>query len=183
MCTTVQYFFSCGHPATHRFRNSICAISFSRACRIRDMDSWLRFPCRRCTVQRLAVGIKIRTRPDSDDQGYNDIWHIPSRCFVDVGFRTLDPFRDDISPPVSPNSPAPSLTSPLTQKPTSRWSHFPKDDRNKCAKLIAKVMRFKKLSPCCENRARRGAFPAVRLEGPENRINGLVMEDHCESLQ
>lgn len=183
MCTTVQYFFSCGHPSTHRFRTETCAALNSRACRVNDTDSWLGFPCRRCTLVRLAHGIKIRTPPEADTLEYNDIWHIPSRCFVDVGFRTLDPFRDDESQPVSPLSPAPTILSPTTLRTSSRWSQFGKDDRSTCAKLIARVMRFKKISPCCEDRARRGAVPAVRLEGRENRIEGRLMDDHCVSVQ
>lgn len=182
MCTTVQYLFSCGHPAAHRFRNEACAVSRTRICHIKDTDSWLKFPCRRCFLICQANGAKVKTAEDAVHAPYNEIWHIPRRCFVDVGFRILEPFREDKSEPVSPTSPSPTILSPTTEKSAPTWAHFPRDDRNKCAKLLSKVMRFRKISPCCEERARRGAFPAVRLEGRENRVGGRVMDDHCESI-
>jgi hypothetical protein len=174
--------FSCGHPAAHHFRNEACSLSTTRLCHIKDTDSWLRFPCRRCIIVRQANGIKVKTAEDAVHDEYNDVWHIPSRCFVDVGFRTLDPFREDKLEPVSPCSPAPTILSP-TSRSTSAWSHFTKDDRSKCAKLLSRVMKFRKVSPCCEERQRRGAYPAVRLEGRENRIEGRVMDDHCQSME
>ena len=179
MCTTVRYYFGCNHPATHRYRSDTCAASHTRACRVKDTDRCLRFPCRRCLLRQ---GIQVQIPAEHEVPEPNDIWQIPTRCFVDVGFRTLDPFGDDKSQPVSPLSPASTILSPLTGRSPSIHRRFPKDDRSKCAKLFAKVMRFKKVSPCCEERARRGAYPAVRLEELEDRIEGWVIDDHCESI-
>ena len=180
MCTTVRYYFGCDHPATHRYRSDTCAAPHTRACRVKDTNRRLQFSCRRCLLRQ---GINVQILAEHEITEPSDIWHIPTRCFVDVGFRTLDPFRDDKSQPVSPLSPTPTILSPLTCRTPSTRRHLPNDDRSKCAKLFAKVMRFKKISPCCEERARRGAYPAVRLEDIENRIEGRVMDDHCESLE
>ena len=180
MCTTVRYYFSCDHPATHRYRNHTCDVSHSRACRLKDTNRRLKFQCRRCLLRQ---GIKVQIPAEREVPQPDDVWHIPARCFVDVGFRTLDPFGEDRSQPVSPLSPAPSIRSPRTQKRPTTWPRSPKDDQGKCAKLLAKVMRFQKVSPCCEERARRGAIPAVRLEELENRVEGRLLDDHCESMQ
>jgi hypothetical protein len=180
MCTTVRYYFNCQHPATHRFRNNTCEFSNSRACRIRDANSQLKFPCRRCLLRQ---GFRRQIPAELECHENEQVWHIPSRCFVDVGFRTLDPFADDASEPVSPKSPATTILSPMTQKPVSPWPRSPMDERSKCAKLFAKVMRFQKVSPCCEERTRRGAIPAVRCEELNTRIEGRVMDDDCESIE
>jgi hypothetical protein len=182
MCTTVQFFFSCGHQATHRFRNATCPTEYSKTCRVRDKNQWLKFMCRRCILRCQQQGVKVYVPTDADHKQYEDIWHIPSRCFVDVGFRNLDPFQDTSSPPVSPTSPATTLASPRSEKPPPTMRIF-RDDRGKCARLMAKVMRFNKVNQCCEDRGRKGAFPAVRVEGIENRHEGRMMEDRCSALE
>ena len=179
MCTTVRYYFSCEHPATHRYRTDVCETSQLGACRIKDTNKRLRIPCGRCLIRQ---GIKFQIPAELQLKESEDIWHVPTRCFVDVGFRTLDPFREDQSPPTSPLSLAPTILSPTSNKRHSVWPHSPNDDSGKCAKLLARVMRFKKVNPCCEERARRGAFPAVRLEELESRNGGRMMDDHCQAM-
>src|SRR5271154_2991000 len=95
MCTTTQYLYICCHPATHRFRNAVCIAPNSRICRIQDGNSTLPYSCLSCAAKGYSMPIfNISTlEPDDGKDLFKDVWHIPSRCFVDVGFRTLDPFK------------------------------------------------------------------------------------------
>ena len=113
MCTTSQYFYSCAHPATHRFRNSLCARArnprgTSRArCRIRDDNENLSYPCPRChqraereeVLHRSPVGVKRTKIPGRREVHTLEmrhvreaVWFVPSRCFIDIGYSNLDPF-------------------------------------------------------------------------------------------
>lgn len=117
MCTTKQYFFTCQHTASHRFRNSLC--SEQPQCRIRDESIVVQSLCKRCQIHHDLAGqqrqrrrgrsrspsklttqlplheSRTRERETPDKiwrAAEEDIWVVPRRCFVDIGFRTLDPF-------------------------------------------------------------------------------------------
>ena len=181
MCITKQYLFNCGHEATHRFHSDMCPTARTRSCCIRDVNEWLSFPCRKCARNGHGGWKRYCAGLQQDSDTYNDVWHVPSRCFVDVGFKTLDPFaREPRSEPVSPMSPAPAPTEATpARKRQSMWASFPSS--NRCSWLLEK-MRLKHSSPCCESSAQKGAFQAVRLEGCNDRIEGRIVDNHCESL-
>jgi hypothetical protein len=181
MCVTVQYLFNCGHEATHRFRTNMCPIARSRDCRIQDTNKWLGFPCRRCAKSRHSSWKRYCAGAHADSDQFVDHWAIPSRCFVDVGFRTLDPFAKEVrSVPVSPLTPnAPSLGLPRARKTQSMWVSNPASDV--CVRFMAR-MKLKRSSPCCDSSTSKGAFQAVRLEGCRDRIEGRIVENHCESM-
>jgi len=46
---------------------------------------------------------------------------------------------------------------------------------------IIRRLTKKKPSPCCAKETLFGAYLAVRLEEREQRINGRIKEDRCES--
>lgn len=174
MCTTRRYLFLCSHPATHRFRNTLCESPSVRGCKVHDFNVYLRCPCKKC-ANRGMPSVHMPT----PEIAFNDTWHIPSRCFVDVGYRTLNPFHEDKSSepctpisPIEPPIPQQVLTPPVTPV---------KDDKNVYKRLIRRLTLRKKAGPCCAKEAQAGAFLAVRLEGREQRMYGRIQEDRCES--
>ena len=187
MCTTTQYLYSCSHQATHRFRNRKCEFPNSRICRVRDDDAYLPYMCRHC----IAKG---RTRPlfnffgpmpTNEKNLYHDTWHIPSRCFVDVGFRNLDPFKtgklDELETPKSSPSPARSAARMTFETLTQRAAM---DEIDCCGQLKAWPRKLKREpSPCCLNQRRNGAFETTRLEGCEYRIEGRIIDSGCQSRE
>lgn len=185
MCTTTQYFFCCGHPATHRFRNQICPQLKGRNCRIRDTNRFIEGECRKCQQERQ----NRRQRPVVRSlDSFEDVWYIPARCFVDVGFRTLDPFLSEPDPdPISPlTTVAPLLPLPLTPvtpKSESAWGSLksPGLERSPVQRFFPRFRRLKKSSPCCGDMTLESAFQAVRLEDYDVRIEGRIMDNHCES--
>jgi hypothetical protein len=182
MCTTTKYLFNCGHEATHRFRSDMCSQARSRHCHIRDTNKWLSFTCRKCSANRLGWWRKYCSGTQQNNETYDDAWCIPSRCFVDVGYSNLDPFGTETgSKPVSPMSAVPALTE-SPRKTQSAWASFPRDGRNRCGRLLERI-RLKNSSPCCEDWSQKGAYQAVRLEGCSDRIEGRIVDNHCESLQ
>jgi hypothetical protein len=132
MCRVNQFVFSCGCPATERFRYKLCRSPNSESCVIEDDDYKLNFRCRRCIVHEILTE-SIQPKHDrtedntrqwssaptlgkadnrycwlidarfsegernfwEEDPGLDFEWIVPSRCFVDPGFRSLDPFEDD----------------------------------------------------------------------------------------
>jgi hypothetical protein len=103
---------------------------------------------------------------------------------VDVGFQTLDPFgvgedqenavddavrsqRAEISP-FGTHMELVASRSPVETVPGGRW---------KVAKENAKF----RLSPCCLRETRDGPYKATRLEGPDERVRGRIVDSFCES--
>jgi hypothetical protein len=193
MCSTIQYLFSCGHPATHRFRNQQCPQSTGRVCRIRDTNKLLVGECRKCLIEREQRQREVNRSGTKDlAPRCEDTWYVPTRCFIDVGFRSLDPFNaEPASEPASPLSPLVPLTplTPLTPplipaaKTESAWDGLPtgKPDRSPIERLFPRLCK-KRRSPCCKDKTLADAFQAVRLEDFDARIEGRIMDNHCESV-
>ena len=178
MCTTRRYLFLCSHPATHRFRNAVCASPSVRGCRIQDYNVYLRHPCKKCATRGMAL-----TYTDAGDQqfAFDDEWHIPSRCFVNIGFRTLDPFNEDkASEPPTPTSPVEPPTTENLVSTLPLTIDASDNDRNLCKRLFRRLTK-KKPSPCCAREAQFGAYEAVRLEEREHRLGGRIRDNRCES--
>lgn len=183
MCTTTQYFFCCGHPATHRFRNELCPQSKGRICRIRDTNRFIEGECRKCQLERQNQRRRPRAR---NLDAFDDVWYIPTRCFVDIGYRTLNPFlaeteEDPISPlttvpPPLPLSPAAPKTESCSGEVTS-----PRSEKSPVKRVFPRFWRQKKSSQCCEDMTLANAFQAVGLEDYDARIEGRIMDNHCES--
>lgn len=111
MCRVKQFVYSCGHPATESFRYRLCQSPGTTTCVAVDDQHNLNSPCARCirakagrTAQDLqefseqtATGWEKTNRRvfTNGDSALDFEWHVPSRCFVDQGFRSLDPFGDD----------------------------------------------------------------------------------------
>lgn len=115
MCKTTQFIYSCNHVASHQFRSSVCGSQ--PYCHIIDDEAILPYPCRACKRRahkspspRCDVTSESGQESDARDfevgspwsDGFdldlpqefqNKRWYIPSRCFVDIGFRNLDPFN------------------------------------------------------------------------------------------
>ncbi|KIW30648.1 uncharacterized protein PV07_06376 [Cladophialophora immunda] len=114
--------------------------------------------------------------------GIDDIWYVPSRCFIDVGFRTIDPFsKEQVSEPPTPTSPSTRhsidddpLAPPLT--PTK----IKISDPNICRRLLHRLT-MKKVSPCCARETQYGGYEATRIEGRDHRVNGVISDSLCES--
>ena len=176
MCTTRRYHFLCSHPATHRFRNEVCESPSVRGCLVKDFTVYLRHPCQKCRNRGMASMHTGEQEPE-----YGDVWHIPSRCFVDVGFRKLDPFREEEnSEPESSTAFTPResidqdpLTPPLTPTKTRDA------ELNLCWRLLRRLT-MRKPSPCCVSERSRGALEATRIEGRDYRVDGVIPA-RCES--
>ena len=122
-------------------------------------------------------------RPTWDlEFSFVDEWQIPSRCFVDIGFRTLNPFNEEktsearspISPVKTPTPDYPVLISLLSPVASS-------NDRNLCKRLFRRPT-TKRPNPCCARGPQFGAYEAVRIEGLDNRIGGAIRDNRSESL-
>ena len=118
------------------------------------------------------------------DRVLDEVWHVPSRCFVDVGFCNLDPFgvgenlenaaeaavrpqRAEISP-AGTHVELVASKSPVQTDRLESWKWARGDDKWR-------------LSPCCLQQTRNGAYQATRLEDREERIRGRIMDSFCES--
>jgi hypothetical protein len=185
MCTTRRYIFSCSHPATHRFRNSLCSDPGARGCQVMDYNILLKYPCPKCKQRGFASDHDGWTPPK--DNG--DTWYIPSRCFVNVGFRTLNPFEekavneeeggDDESTPRT--STASTLRPSMEEEdlaPDERPSNWPmetaREKDTKTLRNLLKRMTVRKPSPCCVTEARQGAIEVCRIESRHQRIRGQI---------
>lgn len=176
MCTTRRYLFLCSHPATHRFRNETCESPSVRSCQIRDYNVYLRHPCQKCRSRGMASMYTGEQEPE-----YSDIWHIPSRCFVDVGFQKLDPFKKDDDADPAGSSPSPlrqSIDQDPLEPPLSP-TKIKGSDINICRRFLRRLT-MRKPSPCCAHETQSGAYEATRVEGRDNRIDGVIPA-RCES--
>ena len=170
MCTTRRYLFLCSHPATHRFRNELCQSPSVRGCQIRDYNVFLRYPCQKC--RNCGMAPVLSGLGNDQEPQYDDIWQIPSRCFVDVGFRKLHPFGEEASELASStSSPRQSIDEDPLAPPLSPTKC--KSDANICKKLLRRLT-MRKPSPCCATEAHRGAFQATRIEGRDYRVDGFI---------
>lgn len=188
MCTTRRYLYLCCHPATNRFRNTACDNHSGRGCRPRDFNVYLAYPCRECCKNGMQ---SVDTGVDKTDFVFSDTWYIPSRCFIDSGFRTLDPFQDEpmsslpstpvitsvVDPPSRPGS---CIAPPETTPPfTPFWL---KDELSLYRKLFRRVTKRKQaLSTCCAREKRNGPVQRTRLEGRDFRRAGKIVENRCEA--
>ncbi len=175
MCTTRRYLFLCSHPATHRFRNELCDAPGVRGCQIRDYNVYLRHPCEKCRNRGTASMYTGEQEPD-----YEDEWHIPSRCFFDVGFQTLNPFAKES--PESASSASSSTRQSIDEDPIAP-PHSPVQTKtgepNICQKLLRRLT-LRKPSPCCASQAQKGPHEATRVEGRDDRVDGVILA-RCES--
>lgn len=173
MCTTSQYLYFCSHPASYRFRTGICPNPASSSCRIRDENCVLHFPCHRCSAKTRSMGERSKRTTDTNIMIAKNTWHIPSRCFIDIGFQNLDPFGTGI-----PTESADQADSPPPLSPISRVPLF------MSAKSTNMIMGegLRKPSPCCLKSRRMGAYQATRLEGLGDRHRGRIVDSFCGSL-
>ena len=185
MCSTTQYLYSCSHPATHRFRNSRCPTPNSRSCRIRDGNLYLPQMCRYCLARGRSKPLfnllppPYKTAPDGQEV-YNEEWHVPSRCFVDIGFRTLDPFGTG----QDAGSPEQTLrVSPQKLNFDTLTELVAMGEIDCCGQLKAWPRKLRREpSPCCLKERRLGAFEATRLEGYQDRLEGRIIDSACVSI-
>ena len=140
---------------------------------------YLRHPCQKCKKSGIAsvgAGFGVDRSPE-----YDDTWHIPSRCFVDVGFQKLDPFgKGEVSEPSTPTSA--SIRSSLDEDPLA-LPLSPTKARNADANICRKLLRrltMRKPSPCCATEAQRGGYQATRIEGRDYRVDGFI-PGRCQS--
>jgi hypothetical protein len=138
MCTTKKYLYVCECPASSEFRNDLCETPGLGRCRLVENFVFLREPCHHCIETRdelLEVPVNGADSSDDscDDVDDEDVWQMPTRCFIDCGFKTLDPFKadrdkksiswrpmeEDIAPEVLPP------IRPTTEPPTEphSWRH------------------------------------------------------------
>ena len=204
MCTTKQYLYTCSHAATHRFRTRICAALPNRlACAIRDENDFVPYVCATCATKGRSGCLSLARRNAALEiadavEEYHDTWFVPSRCFVDVGFRTLDPFRgkDDgaggvairSSPSPSPPQPEPNLTT-VGNAPASLVDASPavrsRDavDGGERRGPVVNGQQKRQFSTCCLRARQGGAYEATRLEGCEDRICGRIADSFCSSTE
>ena len=146
MCKTVLYVWMCGHPATKRFRNSICDSAGVQECHVEDVTTVIGYPCSRCIKQRARM---TWVGSGAENPALDDDWYVPSRCFIDVGFRSLNPFQDDKSrssrPPISGRRHDDDLIPPemvmMDQEPATPTSRKSPKEKIKglCRRLVDRV--------------------------------------------
>jgi hypothetical protein len=177
MCATSQYLYLCSHPASYRFRTSVCRNPASSSCRIHDENSVLPYACPKCSAKSCTQNSKktserIRQTTDINIMVAKKVWCIPSRCFIDNGFQNLDPFGTGIKAESADQT---GLQSPLS--PVSKVPLFM--DGTKASNIA--IGQPRQLSPCCLKSRRMGAYQATRLEGLEDRQRGRIVDSFCGS--
>ncbi len=177
MCTTSQYLYNCSHPASYRFRTSMCHNPTSSSCRIRDQNSFLPYTCTKCaTKTRTRRGKQADERSrystDINIMVAKKTWYIPSRCFVDAGFQNLDPFGTGIE---TENGSQAGPRSPLTSIPGGPLIVHETSNNYRSTGLPRNI------SPCCLKSSTMGAYQATRLEGLDDRQRGRIMDSFCGS--
>jgi hypothetical protein len=177
MCTTSQYLYVCFHAASYRFRTSICHSPASSSCHIRDENSILPYACSKCGVRSRTrngkhASKRARQQTDISIMVAKKIWYIPSRCFIDTGFQTLDPFGTGIEAESTDQADPRSPLSPIFKVPLIM------DATSIKARGTGKPQQP---SPCCLNSRRNGAYQATRLEGLEDRERGRIVDSFCGS--
>jgi hypothetical protein len=192
MCTTNQVIYICSHRATHRFRTGVCRNATHGRCTIHDETEVLSYPCIDCAA---LVSKKRRRSGDGRDrpcemQGppskrlLSATWHVPSRCFVDVGFQTLDPF----SVGLHNEEPAETLVRPLRAEISPFGMHMELVASRSSVQVeqhgrwrLARSNEKWPLSQCCQMETSYGAYESTRLEGPGERVNGRIVDSFCVS--
>lgn len=192
MCTTSQVLYVCSHQATHRFRTGVCRNANSARCNIHDETEVLSIPCRNCAA---LTGNRRRRRGDGHHDSSQQqcalpkrllhaTWHVPSRCFVNIGFQTLDPFGVGVyqgDPAETAGRSQRAEISPFATHMQLVASRSPvQTDRSRRRKFVEGPENWRP-SWCCRRETRGGAYEATRLEGPEQRIEGRIMDSLCES--
>ena len=178
MCTTSQYLYNCLHPASYRFRTCVCRNPASSSCRVRDENSFLLYTCPKCASKSRTRNGKQASGRNKQDIDINIMvakktWHVPSRCFIDTGFRNLDPFRTQTKIEAANNAGLQSPQSTISKAPLIM------DGSNTNARNAEQL---RQPSPCCLKSGRLGAYQATRLEGIEDRQRGRIMDSLCGSL-
>lgn len=176
MCITRRYLFICRHPASHRFRNALCDSAGTRGCNIMDYNYLLQNPCKKCARSGVH-GRVLANGLVEDEHAFEIDWHVPTRCFIDVGFRSLNPFEEDRNKVAEKEE---ELASENEEPPRSQMSQD-QEQHNMCMRILRRLTR-RRASPCCLREAQRGAYESCRLESRPNRINGFIKDDHCESI-
>lgn len=177
MCTTSQYLYNCSHPASYRFRTSMCHNPASSSCHIRDENSVFPYTCTKCAAKiRTRKGKQAAERSrystDVNIMVAKKTWYIPSRCFVDAGFQNLDPFGTGIEREISGHAgPQSSLISIAGRASVM----------DETATNYKSARPSRQLSPCCLRSSTMGAYQATRLEGLEDRQRGRIMDSLCGS--
>lgn len=99
-----------------------------------------------------------------DDGPFDDTWYIPTILFVDVGFRSLDPFQDDRSsvPKTSTSAIDESLIPPEMVIPGTTPTTAPR--RKSFYKRLVDRLIKNKLKPCCAEMDQSGVLTDIRLE-------------------
>lgn len=174
MCTTSQYVYACLHTASYRFRTSICRNPAKASCRIRDENCFLPYSCPKCAGKlRLRNGKLARERitgqTDPNTMIAKMTWHVPSRCFIDTGFRNLNPFGTEVE-----------KSSEHRAGPGSSLSHICKVPPT-VNERSADGGQPRQSSPCCTESTRTGAYQATRLEGVRDRRRGRIVDSFCGS--
>lgn len=167
MCTTTQFVYSCAHPASHQFRSSICGQQ--PHCKITDTDAILPHACRACKRRALRrwnsrLHDMVRSRQESDVRDF------------EIGSPWSDGF--DLE-----------LPKDLQNK---RWYipsrcfidiGFSNLDPFDTGRGVEEGHQKSKpwASTCCDRARRDGVYQATRLEGPEYRIRGKIVDSKCGS--
>jgi hypothetical protein len=192
MCTTHQVLFLCSHQATHRFRTAVCRNANRGGCGIYDETEVLSYPCKNCAALMSTKGPR---RSHGDDRRWrkprplptrllNASWYVPSRCFVDVGFQTLDPFGVGVHQEDTTEPQACSQRAEISPLGWHREIVVSKSAVETAQQGSWKATRGDKMwsfSLCCHRASRRGGYEATRLEGPDERISGRIVDSFCES--
>jgi hypothetical protein len=183
MCTTTRYLYLCSHPATYRFRTSLCPLAKSTSnptspvptysnrthyysapkCRIADTNTYLPAACPKCagksrTRNGKQAGEQIRKMLDREGVVKRVDWYVPSRCFIDAGFSNLDPFGTGLK--------------------DAKAGEFAEGEMEEQGQGQG---RRRQPSPCCEKARRMGPYQSTRLEGEEDRMRGRIVDSFCGS--
>lgn len=175
MCTSRQYMFLCQHEATAKFRDTVCDSPGVRGCVVKNVKIQLTEPCMKCSLRgRKAMRTQV------PEPAFDDVWHVRSVCFVDIGFRSLHPFQErNASDSVRPETPA---EPPILGNGQSLNRTPCKKNPSLYKRIMMRLTTRKRAKSACRAKDDEGSpFLATGIESTEHSTRGVNKKDRCES--
>lgn len=211
MCVTIRYWFSCGHPATDRYRIGLCESPSSANCHIQDLNRRIAIPGRRCSCP-IDPSIKVppfhgNVNPEKGIvskevyERYN-VWHDAvvqamalqwnknierfdrdTEEFAEVWYIPARCFIDHGFQTLDPFRPKDSAleVSPYSTSPPQSPTIVRPSPRS--GHVFKRVVRSRRaISPCCQAQRRAGCVFSYRAEGRDYRRGGRILDNRCQAL-
>jgi len=192
MCTAIQFLFACRHQATGYFRVRVCNYAGSPSCQIKKTSIPIPKMCHDCKRGAERIDPALPGKIESSEHQHqhkailtdNYVWHIPTRCFHDPGFTTLDPFAADrakqrrevhFDEQISCRRIGTSIRSNASSL-GEKWHEFKKPSHPRC---FQEQLSQSLIGGCCN---RHKTLATHGRPGWARAIDARTFDDRCTSL-